>query len=267
MDSWIQGSSIRYLAPAVFEAVPKRKWGVTVTEALHDHAWVHHFTGARTMRLLTKFIGLCRLLEQVQLSPGTPDIFAWKLTASQQYSAASAYGAMFFGCSRPLGARQVWKTSAPPRTKLFFWLVLHKKCWTADRRWRHGLQDGNSCIMCDQGAETMDHIILGCVFSREVWSSCLRTYHLHQAVSVQEQDIMIWWTNTRKLLPKQIRRGFDSLFFLVAWNLWKERNARTFGRTPRQPAELLHTILEEASLWMAAGYRALRAVDATACSK
>jgi hypothetical protein len=34
------------------------------------------------------------------------------------------------GCSRPLGATQIWKTSAPPRIKLFFWLVLHKKCWT-----------------------------------------------------------------------------------------------------------------------------------------
>ena len=122
---------------------------------------------------------------------------------------------MFIGCSMPLGARLIWKTSAPQRVKLFFWLVLHNKCWTADRRWRHDLQDDNLCIMCDQMAETLDHIILGCIFSREVWSACLRTLRLHHAISVQEQDVIIWWTASRKRLPKQIYRGFDSLFFIA----------------------------------------------------
>jgi hypothetical protein len=181
----------------VFAAVPKRRRGVTVAEALHGWAWVHHITGPRTMRLLTEFIGLCNTLEQVQLSPGVPDTFAWRLTADQQYSASSAYGAMFVGCSRPLGAWQLWKISAPPRVKLFFWLVMHGRCWTAHRRWRHGLQESSSCIICDQAEETMDHIILGCVFSREVWSSCLRGFRLQYLVLIQEGDIMLWWTDSR----------------------------------------------------------------------
>jgi len=145
---------------------------------------------------------------------------------------------------------------------MFFWLALHRKCWTADRQWRHGLQDDNLCIMCDQLPETLDHIILGCIFSREVWAACLRTFCLHHVISVQEQDIMTWWTDSRKQLPKQIRRGFDSLFFIVGWNLWKERNARTFDRSSRQLAVVLQDILDEASLWMAAGFRGLRAIMA-----
>jgi len=79
--------------------------------------------------------------------------------------------------------------------------------------------------MCDQLPETLDHIILGCIFSREVWAACLRT-------------------------------------FIVGWNLWKERNARTFDRSSRQPAVVLQDILDEASLWMAAGFRSLRAIVA-----
>jgi len=122
---------------------------------------------------------------------------------------------MFFGCSKPLGAALIWKTSAPSRVK-FFWLALHGKCWTAHRRWRHGLQDQNSCIICDQSAETLDHIILGCVFSREVWTVCLKMFHLLRLVPAQEERIMVWWTASRKLLPKELRRGFDSLFFILS---------------------------------------------------
>jgi hypothetical protein len=62
-DNWLRGTSVRCLAPAVFAAVPKRKRCVTVVEALHGRAWVHHVTGPRTMRLLTEFIGLCNTLE------------------------------------------------------------------------------------------------------------------------------------------------------------------------------------------------------------
>jgi hypothetical protein len=41
--------------------------------------------------------------------------------------------------------------------------------------------------------------------------------------------VIRWWLHNRKLVPKVIRRGFDSLFFLIGWLLWKERNVRTFS--------------------------------------
>jgi hypothetical protein len=43
--------------------------------------------------------------------------------------------------------------------------------------------------------------------------------------------------------------------------LWKERNVRTF-RTPRSVLQLLVFIDEEISMWIAAGYRHLGALDA-----
>jgi hypothetical protein len=100
----------------------------------------------------------------------------------------------------------------------------------------------------------MDHIILGCVFSREVWSSCLRSFRLQDHVLVQESDIMLWWTDSRRRLPKSIHHSFDSLFFLVGWTLWKERNAKMFNGVPRSVTQLLQFIEEEITMWIAAGY-------------
>lgn len=235
-DNWLQGASIRSLAP--FAAVPKRRLNVAVVEALLERAWVHHITGPHTMRLLTEFINLWNMSERVQLQPGVPDTFAWRLMEDQQYSASSSYGAMFVGSSRPLGAKRIWNTSALPRVKFFFRIIMHGRCWTAHRRFRRGLQDNDTCIICEQATETMDHIILGGVFSREVWASCLRRYRLHELVVVQEANTMQWWTSSRKRLSKTVRRGFDSLFFLIGWSLWMERNARIFSRIAASPAQL-----------------------------
>jgi hypothetical protein len=140
---------------------------------------------------------------------------------------------MSAGCSRPLGAKQLWKTVAPPRVKFFLWLVMRGRCWTAHRRWRHGPQESNTCIICDQAVETKDHIILGCVFSSEVWASCLRRFRLQDRVLVQESDIMQWWMDSRRCLPKSIRHGFNSLFFLVGWTL-KEMREPSMGRQGRR---------------------------------
>jgi len=42
--------------------------------------------------------------------------------------------------------------------------------------------------------------------------------------------------------------------------LWKERNARTFGETPRSPTLILQAILDEADFGIAAGFRRLSAL-------
>jgi hypothetical protein len=75
-----------------------------------------------------------------------------------------AYQAMFTGQSAVLGAKEVWEIKAPSKCNFFLWLLLLDRCWTADRRQQHGFQDLASCAICDQEAETADHLIVGCVF-------------------------------------------------------------------------------------------------------
>lgn len=37
-----------------------------------------------------------------------------------------------------------------------------------------------------------------------------------------------WWSRAAQVLPKEEREGFNSLLILVAWELWKHRNACVF---------------------------------------
>ena len=103
----------------------------------------------------------------------------------------------------------------------------------------------------------MDHIILGCVYSREVWAILLAKLHLLDVVLVNEEDVMEWWLRNRKLVVKSVRKGFHSLFFLVSWRLWKERNSCTFDEVSTDAAGLACSILGEAEEWCLAGYKQL----------
>jgi hypothetical protein len=86
--------------------------------------------------------------------------------------------AMFFGSTLMLGAKLIWKTAAPLKVRFFFWLVVHERCWTADRRFRHGLQESNICVICDQAPETLDHLLCGCCLARQVWHIWILKLHL-----------------------------------------------------------------------------------------
>jgi hypothetical protein len=49
------------------------------------------------------------------------------------------------------------------------------------------------------------------------------------------------------------KKGTHSLLLLVVWQIWLERNARTFQRRERSVTDLLAAIKAEARLWGVAG--------------
>lgn len=116
-------------------------------------------------------------LEGVHMQPLASDRFIWRWTTwtpDGTYSMSSAYRSFFLGMSSMLGAKELWKASAPPKVKLFFWLALHGRIWMADRRKRHGLHDSADCALCAQEDKTVDHLLVSCVFARELWHCLLR---------------------------------------------------------------------------------------------
>lgn len=128
-------------------------------------------------------------LEEVSLDPTVADRFIWKWMASGNYTAVSAYRSFFIGRTTLMGAKELWKASAPPRVKFFLWLALHGRLWTAERRRRHGLQDGDACALCGELPEITDHLLLSCAYAREVWWRALQQIHLQHLVPTLDDNL------------------------------------------------------------------------------
>jgi len=256
-DSWLPNGPICRSAPILFRAVACRRRNRTVKDALDGRQWTREITGAPTAAVLCEYIHLWDTLETFQLSPHTSDRFIWKWTASGTYTASSAYRAFFIGMTSLPGAKFVWRAAVPPKVKFFFWLALHGRLWTADRRKRHGLQPEATCALCDQDGETTDHLLASCPFTREVWARLLASAgHQHLAPG-NDSTLADWWLLTRDEVPGTFRRAFDSLVLLVAWIMWKERNNRTFSNVAMTTTQVLAVVTEELDAYIGAGYRCL----------
>jgi hypothetical protein len=181
-----------------------------------------------------------------------PDIFRWKWASSGQYSASSAYRAFFLGLTEQLGAKQLWKIRAPNKCHFFLWLVLPGRCWTSERLHRHGLPNQGNCALCSQEVESIEHLLVRCVYSREVWFRVLRQRQWQALVPSGQEAIVDWWLASRKRVHKPFRANFDSIFALVSWQFWNERNVRVFRQTSSLPHKLTERIVEELQWWSSA---------------
>jgi hypothetical protein len=111
--------------------------------------------------MLTEYLCLWDLSDFV-LQPEVKDSHIWQLSSSGKYSAKSAYEGLFIGAIQFRPWERIWKNWAPGKCKFFMWLVAHNKCWTADR-----LATLNA-VHSDQAEEIIDHLLVSCVFTREV---------------------------------------------------------------------------------------------------
>jgi hypothetical protein len=65
-----------------------------------------------------------------------------------------------------------------------------------------------------------------------------------------EQTVIAWWRRLRSSWPNHQRKGIDSLFALVSWQIWKEQNARCFREATSAVTDLLPVIKAEADQWV-----------------
>ena len=76
-------------------------------------------------------------------------------------------------------------------------------------------------------------------------------------MQAQSDFFLVWWSHTRKLIPKPWRHSFDTLVVLICWLLWKERNDKTFDRRVRTVQEVIVRVNDEITAWAQAGFRHL----------
>ena len=189
-------------------------------------------------------------LANFALTEGVVDEFRWNWEGNRKYSARSAYGAFFEGKVALAGAQQIWCSRAPTKCKFFLWLALKNRCWTADRLGRRGLPRPASCPFCGQEDEDIDHLLLGCVISREVWHSFLGRWGRADWVADREDRLVDW-------LPSKAPGGADekdmwTAINLICWSLWRHRNGIVFEGHRPSVETAIRLVEPEADLWRAA---------------
>ena len=163
---------------------------------------------------------------------------------------ASAYNAQFEGLTFSSMPDAVWKNWAPPKCKLFVWLILQNRVWTSDRLQRRGWPNCGRCQLCNREAETGPHLFFKCRYTLRIWNEVISWLGLSTI------DTSLWasfalvkeWRDS-VIFTNGIRREYlASLIMLVSWEIWNEQNTWVFQKVYTMPTVVTSQVKTEAAL-------------------
>jgi hypothetical protein len=230
-DRWIHGLSIYDIAPSVLELVSTRNINRRkVHDALQENRWMLDISKPLTELAALQCIRLWIKLGDIVRDEEMEDSFTWPWTMDDSYSMSSIYNLLHEGDIRFPAAAAIWENGAPLKQKIFAWLAVQRRLWTADRRTRHGLQPSTSaCYVCLQEEDTADHLLVQCVHARQAWTRIFQRMGINVPVPTAVDSLEEWWLHSRDAFTKQTVGNFDALVLLGTWELWKNRNAAVFN--------------------------------------
>lgn len=256
-DCWLNGSSIQGFALSIVQMViPSIRRKRTVAQALTNDDWILDIQGQSGAQVVEEVLRLGNRLQQFCLSQGEVDSVSWCWETSGHYSAKSAYEAFFTGSIRFPCADAIWKAQASLKYKVFMWLAIRRRCSTADRLRRRGLQNQGVCVFCRLQEETIDHLLVGCAVTAQIWARFIVQTGSLCPVPSGQHTLQDHWLAAKNPQPKNRRKQIDECIILVSWMLWKERNQKIFNNIVNSSDQILQLALQEHQQWCtAAGHR------------
>lgn len=101
-------------------------------------------------------------------------------------------------------------------------------------------------MLCGHGQETIDHILVGCAVTWQVWVQFLSQVGFRAVVPVGQTTIQDHWIAARNSEPKHRRKDIDSYIILVSWMI---RNQRIFKNVAATIDQFLVCIHDEDHHW------------------
>ena len=122
--------------------------------------------------------------------------------------------------------KEVWGSRVPLRTCFFAWEAVWGKILTVDILMKRGWQMVNRCNFCKESEEAIDHILIHCTKTRELWIFLLALFGVAWVFQDLVRNLLLQW----KVKGFQKKNGvvWHLAPICLFWCVWKERNRRIF---------------------------------------
>jgi hypothetical protein len=95
------------------------------------------------------------------------------------------------------------------------------------------------CKLCGTELETPTHLCKDCNFTKQVWFILKQWLGLSLIDTVpMAGSLHSYWRKCQSRFDKDQRRAFNGIIIYFWWNVWKERNRRTFQNKTMRPGQV-----------------------------
>lgn len=126
-----------------------------------------------------------------------------------------------------------WFKEEIPRCSFITWLAMLARLPTRDRLLSWVLQVPDSCVLCDVGSESHQHLFFECPFAVGIWSRFCGRFIASSPENMQM--VVLWCSQYQGIHSSQVKVLFRFILQVIVYYLWRERNARIFKNVSLSP--------------------------------
>ncbi|GJX51879.1 RNA-directed DNA polymerase, eukaryota [Tanacetum coccineum] len=240
-DVWCDGGKLKNRFPRAYALENSKQ--ITVGQKLAHPSLYHSFRRHPRGGLeLTQVEELAKVINPVVLTQ-SPDSWSWTLNNSGGYTVASSRN-MIDSRLLPKGDLKTrWIRYVPNKVNTFAWKVMTNSLPTRFNISRRGIDiESLSCVNCDVGIETNDHLFFACNTAKKISKLINRWWDVPFMDINSYGEWRSWIDNVK--LPKKNKSMFQepySLQTLIAFDI----HAQTFDNT----SNFLEAAYFEAGIW------------------
>lgn len=159
------------------------------------------------------------------------DDATWSMHSTGRFTVSSAYFTLQNVPTIRSTVSNIWNLRAPPRYKIFAWLLIHRKILTAENLMKIGYHFPSICYMCRQNEESIHHMFNECTQARMLYEGVIRNQHHHR--------------DTIAMIHGRASKKERELILIAQFTLWRERCCRIFRETNKTIAILVAETVDQ----------------------
>lgn len=230
-DRWCGAQSLSSLFPKLAAVAARR--GVAVGQLYHTQptgggVWAPCFRRNLRDDEIKELHRFFSLLQGVQLSSSEEDTWTWIWDMTGRFTVKSAYRIIADGGIRSTWVRHIWKPISPLKVKVLIWRITLGRLPTSDRLARFMEDIHTTCALCGVEEESLNHLLITCTYTMEVWEAILRKVKIHLLFPQEVPTLLNMWGN--RINKQEDLKVWWLILHATFWAIWGERNRRIFRR-------------------------------------
>ncbi|KAF8092782.1 hypothetical protein N665_0401s0029 [Sinapis alba] len=133
----------------------------------------------------------------------------------------------------------IWFPGATPKYSVMSWIAVHNRLATGDRLLQWNPQANATCILCNSGVESRNHLFFSCHYTEELWKK-LAGNLMGPIYTCIWDEVLNLISNSSVSRVKQFLMRY--VFQAAVHTIWMERNGRRHCSTQRPPMILVKFI-------------------------
>ena len=257
-DKWCEINPLCEAFPSLFAiATSKETWvnEVWTAEGERRGSWTPTFNRLFNDWEMEEVGRLLCCLDGKKVRADEEDRVRWVGSKDGVFSVKSLYRALQPVSSASFPSKIIWMSYAQPKISFFAWEASWGRVLILDRLQKRGWALTNRCFLCQMCGELIDHLLLHCEKTREVWMLLLSFYGVSWVFPYLVKETFVGWRGSFVGKKRKVVWQLEPLFLF--WVFWKARNTMAFEdcvlSIQRLKASFVYLLWSETNLWIKDG--------------